>query len=33
MSAVLNLQKLPAKASAHERFALSITSCDSQSCN
>ena len=34
MPAILNLQKLPAQTkAAHDRAALSISSCDSSSCN
>lgn len=34
MSAILNLQKLAAETQgAHDRAALSISSCDSSSCN
>lgn len=33
MSNVLNLQKLQAEKSVNERLSLSITSCDSLSCN
>jgi hypothetical protein len=33
MSNVLNLQKLQAAKSVNERFSLSVTSCDSASCN
>lgn len=32
MSSVLGLQKLEAPKSVHERFSLSISSCDSLSC-
>ncbi len=33
MSNVLNLQKLQAEKAVNERMSLSITSCDSLSCN